>query len=165
MYSPLLIFNIHNIQEKFMKNLSIVMRLMFLLMLTTGLAACAGKDKVEATPDNMTELLRQEILDTVADADRANEAAELATQLRQIFVDAQAQRKRDIEMFHSIISNMDSTDKDFNTFFDDMNARTKKRQSQVLIINTKMKSLLTAKEWQQLEDAREKALKADLKLL
>ena len=148
-----------------MKNLSIVMRLIFLLMLITGLAACAGKDKVEATPANMTELLRQEILDTVADADRANEAAELATQLRQIFVDAQAQSTKDVEMFHSIISNMDSTDKDFNTFFDDMNAGTKKRQSQVLTINTKMKSLLTAEEWQQLQDAREKALKADLKLL
>jgi hypothetical protein len=60
---------------------------------------------------------------------------------------------------------MDSTDKDFNTLFDDMNARTKKRQSQVLSINTKMKSLLTAEEWQLLHDAREKALKADLKLL
>jgi hypothetical protein len=148
-----------------MKNLSMVMRLIILLMLITGLAACAGEDKVEATPANMTELLRQEILDTVADADRANEAAELGAQLRRIFVDAQAQSTKDVEMFHSIISNMDSTDKDFNTFFDDMNARAKKRQSQVLSINTKMKSLLTAKEWQQLEDAREKALKADLKLL
>jgi hypothetical protein len=165
MYSPLLIFNIHNIQEKFMNNISMVMRLVFLLMLITGLAACSGKDKVEATADNMTEQLRQEILDTVADADRANEAAELGAQLRRIFVDAQAQSKKDVEMFHSIISNMDSTDKDFNTLFDDINASTKKRQSQVLSINTKMKSLLTAEEWQLLQDAREKALKADLKLL
>ena len=148
-----------------MNNISRVMRLIFLSMLIIGLSACSGKDKVEATPANMTELLRQEILDTVVDADRANEAAELATQLRQIFVDAQAQSTKDVAMFHSIISNMDSTDKDFNTFFDDMNAGTKKRQSQVLSINLKMKSLLTAEEWQQLEDAREKALKADLKLL
>ena len=148
-----------------MKNLSMVMRLLFLLMLITGLAACSGKDKVEATPDNMTDQLRQEILDTVADADRANEAAELGAQLRRIFVDAQAQSTNDVETFQSIISNMDSTDKDFNTFFDDINARTKKRQSLVLSINTKMKSLLTAEEWQLLQDAREKALKADLKLL
>lgn len=148
-----------------MKTLPIVFRRIFLLLLITGLAACAGKDKAEATPDNMTEQLRQEILNTVADADRANEAAELAAQLRQIFVDSQAQSKKDIEMFHSIISNMDSADADFNTFFDDMNARSKKRQLKVLNIHEKMKSLITAKEWQQLEDAREKALKADLKLL
>jgi hypothetical protein len=148
-----------------MKMLKTSCQRFLLLLLITGITACAGKDKVEATPDNMTELLRQEILSTVADADRANEAAELAAQLRQIFVDSQAQSEKDVEMFHSIISNMDSTDKDFNTFFDEMNARSKKRQSQVLSINTKMKSLLTAKEWQQLEDAREKALEADLKLL
>ncbi len=71
-----------------MKTLVVHLRRIFLLLLITGLVACAGKDKAEATPKNMTEQLRQEILSTVADKDRANKAAALAENLRYIFVDA-----------------------------------------------------------------------------
>ena len=148
-----------------MKKLPIVLRPIFLLLLITGLAACAGKDKVEATPENMTEGLRQEILNIVNDTGRANQAAELADQLRQIFVDAQTQSKVDVDDFHALSHNFDATDAEFNAFFDGINSRGKERQSRVLKVHEKMKSLLTAKEWAQLEDAREDALKVDLKLL
>lgn len=165
MYSPLLIFNIHNIQEKFMKKSPIVLRRILLLLLITGLAACAGKDKDEATPDNMTEQLRQEIIKVVADTDRANEAAELAAHLRQIFVDAQVHEKKDIENFRALNVDFDSTDAELNAFFDGINARGNERQRKVLAIHEKMKTLITAEEWDQLDDARKKALETDLKLL
>ena len=143
----------------------IVLRRLFLLLLVTGLAACAGKDKAEATSENMTEGLRQEILKIVSDADRANQAAELADQLKQTFVDAHAQSKIDVEDFHALNRNFDTTDAEFNAFFDGINSRGRERQSRVLVIHEKMKGLLTDKEWAQLQDAREDALKVDLKLL
>ena len=140
-------------------------RLILLVLLAAGIVACAGKDKVEATPENMTELLRQEILKIVSDPARANEAAELTTQLKQIFVDAHTQSKVDIDDFHALSRNFDTTDAEFNAFFDGINSRGRERQSRVLKIHEKMKGLLTAKEWAQLEDARKDALKVDLKLL
>ena len=140
-------------------------RLILLVLLAVGVAACAGKNKVEPTPENMTEQLRQEILNIVSDPVRANQAAELTTQLKQIFVDAHAQSKEDIETFRSLKANFDATDAEFNAFFDGINSRGKERQSRVLAINIKMKNLLTAKEWAQLEDARKDALEVDLKLL
>jgi len=149
-----------------MKTLPVRLRRIFLLLLISGLAAaCAGKDKAEATPKNMTEQLRQEILNTVADKDRANKAAALAENLRYIFVDAHAQSKKDIEAFHSLQANYDTTDAEYNAFFDGINTRGKERQKRVLAIHEKMKALLTAKEWTKLEDVREDALKIDLKLL
>lgn len=148
-----------------MKTIAVHLRRIIWLLLITSLVACAGKDKAEATPDNMTEQLRQEILNTVADKDRANKAAALAESLRYIFVDAHEQLKKDIETYRTLDANFDSTDADFKSYFDSMNARGKERQDRVLAINEAMKSLLTAKEWQQLEDARKKALETDLKLL
>ena len=140
-------------------------RLILLVLLAAGMVACAGKDKVEATPENMTEQFRQEILMVVSDADRANQAVELAGQLKQIFVDSHAQLKVDIDDFHALNRNFDTTDAEYNAFFDGINSRGKERQSRVLDIHEKMKGLLTAKEWAQLEDAREDALKVDIKLL
>lgn len=149
----------------FMKLSLTVNRLILLVLLAAGMAACAGKDKVEATPENMTEQLREEILNIVRDVDRASQAAELTDQLKQIFVDAHAQSKVDIDDFHALNRNFDATDAGFNAFFDGINSRGRERQSRVLKIHVKMKSLLTAKEWAQLEDAREDALKVDIKLL
>ena len=148
-----------------MKTLAVHLRRILLLLLITGLVACAGKDKVEATPDNMTEQLRQEILNTVADKDRANKAAALAENLRYIFVDAHEQSKKDIEAFHLLQAKYDTTDAEFNAFFDGINARGKERQKRVLAINEEMKAQLTASEWAKLEDVREDALKIDLKQL
>lgn len=148
-----------------MESLAIIFRRIFLLLLITGLAACAGKDKAEATPKNMTEQFREEILNTVADKDRANKAAALAENLRHIFVDAHAQSKKDIEAFHSLQDNYETTDAEFNAFFDGINRRGKERQKRVLAINEEMKAQLTASEWAKLEDVREEALKIDLKQL
>ena len=148
-----------------MKLLSTINRLILLVFFAAGMAACAGKDKVEATPENMTEQLRQEILKTVSDADRAKQAAELTDQLKHIFVDAHTQLKIDIHDFHALNRNFDTTDAEYNAFFDGINSRGKERQSRVLDIHEKMKGLLTAKEWAQLEDAREDALNVDIKLL
>jgi len=148
-----------------MKTIKTSCQRFFLLLLITGITACAGKDKVEVAPDNMTEQLRQEIIKVVADTDRANEAAELAAHLRQIFVDAQVQEKKDIENFRSLNVDFDSTDAELNAFFDGINARGNERQRKVLAIHEKMKTLITAEEWDQLDDARKKALETDLKLL
>ena len=148
-----------------MKALPVRFYRLSLLLLMTGLFACAGNDKVEATPENMTELLRQEILATVDDVDRANQAAELAEQLKQVFVGAHEQSKKDVDTYRSLNANFDSTDEDFKKYFDGINARGKERQEEVVTIHEKLKSLLTAEEWQLLEDARKKALKIDLKLL
>ena len=148
-----------------MKFLSTINRLILLVLLAAGLVACAGKDKVEATPENMTEQFRQEILKIVSDAERAKPAAELADQLKQIFVDSHAQLKVDIDDFHALNRNFDTTDAEYNAFFDGINSRGKERQSHVLGIHEKMKALLTAKEWSQLEYAREDALNVDIKLL
>ena len=148
-----------------MKSSPTINRLILLVLLAVAMVACAGKDKVDATPENMTEQFRQEVLKTVSDTDRANQAAELAGQLKQIFVDAHAQSKVDIDNFHALNRNFDTTDAELNAFFGGMNSRGKERQSRVLNIHEKMKGLLTAKEWAQLEDAREDALKVDIKLL
>ena len=148
-----------------MKLLSTINRLILLVFLAAGLAACAGKDKVEDTPENMTEQLRQEVLKTVSDPDRAKQAAELTDQLKHIFVAAHTQLKIDIDDFYALNRNFDTTDAEFNAYFDGINTRGRQRQSRVLDIHVKMKALLTAKEWAQLEDAREDALKVDIKLL
>lgn len=148
-----------------MKLLPTINRLILLVFLAAGMAACAGKDKVEPTPENMTEQLRQEILNIVSDSVRANEAAELTIQLKQIFVDAHTQSKADVDDFHALRRNFDTMDAEFNAFFDGINSRGKERQSRVLSIHEKMKNLLTTKEWAQLEDARKDALEVDLKLL
>ena len=148
-----------------MKLLSVINRLILLVLLAAAMVACAGKDKVEATPENMTEQLRQETLKIVSDADRAKQAAELTGQLKQIFVAAHTQLKVDIDDFHALNRNFDTTDVEFNAFFDGINSRGRERQSRVLDIHVKMKGLLTAKEWAQLEDTREDALKLDIKLL
>jgi hypothetical protein len=148
-----------------MKKLPIVFRQIFLLLLITGLAACAGKDKQEKTPDYVTGQLRQEILKTVTDPERASQAAELADSLKQIFAESDKQYKTDFETFQSINANFDATDAELQAFFDRINSQAKNRQARVLAIHEKMRTLLTAEEWKQLNDAREDALKVDLKLL
>lgn len=148
-----------------MKKLPIVFRRIFLLLLITGLAACAGKDKQEKTPDHVTGQLRQEILKTVTDPERAGQAAELAESLKQIFAESDKQYKTDFETFQSINANFDATDAELQDFFDRINSQAKNRQARVLAIHEKMRTLLTAEEWKQLNDAREDALKVDLKLL
>jgi hypothetical protein len=129
------------------------------------MVACAGKDKVEATPENMTEQFRQEILKTVTDPERASQAASLAESLKQIFAESDKQYKTDFETFQSINANFDATDAELQAFFDSINSQAKNRQARVLAIHEKMRTLLTAEEWEQLNDAREDALKVDLKLL
>ena len=148
-----------------MKKLPIVFRRIFLLLLITGLAACAGKDKQEKTPDHVTDQLRQEILKTVTDPERASQAASLAESLKQIFAESDKQYKTDFETFQSINANFDATDAELQDFFDRINSQAKNRQARVLAIHEKMRTLLTAEEWKQLNDAREDALKVDLKLL
>jgi len=148
-----------------MKTLPVVYRRIFLLLLITGLVACAGKDKKEDTPDQMTEQFRQEILSTVADPERANKAAKLADKLRELFVDAEQQYKKDFETFRSLNANYDAKETAFQGFFMNMNNQARVRQKRVLEIHAKMQKVLTAEEWAKLEDARKKALKTDLKLL
>lgn len=148
-----------------MKKLPIVFRRIFLLLLITGLAACTGKDKQEKTPDHVTGQLHQEILKTVTDPERASQAASLAESLKQIFAESDKQYKTDFETFQSINANFDTTDAELQAFFDRINSQAKNRQARVLAIHEKMRTLLTAEEWKQLNDAREDALKVDLKLL
>ena len=137
-------------------------RLVFLLIFALGLSACAGKDKKEETADAMTEQFRQEILTTVTDPKRAKKAANLADQLRQLFADAERQYKKDFETFRSLNANFDTKETAFQGFFMNMNNQARARQKRVLEIHAKMQELLTAQEWEDLEKAREKALKIDL---
>lgn len=148
-----------------MKKLPIVFRQIILLILIAGVASCAGKDKQEKTPDLVTGQLQQEILKTVTDPERASQAADLADSLKQIFAEADKQYKTNFETFESINANFDATDAELQVFFDNINSQGKKRQARVLAIHEKMRTLLTAEEWKQLSDAREDALKVDLKLL
>ena len=148
-----------------MKKSPIVLRRIFLLLLITGLAACAGKDKQEKTPDHVTGQLHQEILKTVTDPERTSQAASLAESLKQIFAESDKQYKTDFETFQSINANFDATDAELQAFFDRINSQAKNRQARVLAIHEKMRALLTVEEWKQLNDAREDALKVDLKLL
>ena len=134
-------------------------------MLAFGLSACAGKDNKDDTPDAMTEQFRQEILQTVSDVDRAEKAAKLADQLRALFVDAEKQNTKDLETFRSLNASYDARETAFQGFFMNMNNQARARQQRVLEIHAKMQKLLTADEWKKLEDARKKALKADLKYL
>lgn len=135
----------------------------FVMVLMMGLSACAGSDKKEDTPDQMTEQLRQEILNTVSDPDRAKKAAKLADQLRALFVDAEKQYNKDFNTFRSLNANYDARETAFQGFFMNMNTQARARQKRVLEIHAKMQKLLTAEEWEKLEDARNKALKVDLK--
>ena len=135
------------------------------LVLVLALSACAGKDKKEDTPDQMTEQFRQEILTTVSDPDRAGKAANLADQLRLLFVDAEKQYLKDFETFRSLNANYDARKTSFQGFFMNVNNQARARQKRVLEIHAKMQKLLTAEEWAQLEEARKKALKVNLKLL
>ena len=139
--------------------------LILVLMLILGLSACAGKDKKEDTPDQMTEQFRQEILSTVADPERANKTAKLADKLRELFVDAEQQYKKDFDTFRSLNANYDARETAFQGFFMNMNNQARARQKRVLEVHAKMQKLLTAEEWGKLEDARKKALKVDLKQL
>lgn len=134
-------------------------------MLMLGLSACAGKDKKEDTPDQMTEQFRQEILNTVTDPERADKAAKLADKLRELFVDAEQQYKKDFEIFRSLNANYDAKETAFQGFFMNMNNQARARQKRVLEIHAKMQKVLTAEEWEKLEDARKKALQTDLKQL
>ena len=148
-----------------MKLLAEYRLLALVLLLALGLTACAGKDKKEETPDQMTEQFRQEILNTVSDPERAEKAAKLADQLRELFVDAEKQNTKDFDTFRSLNANYDARETAFQGFFMNMNNQARARQKRVLEIHAKMQKLLTADEWKQLEDARKKALKADLKHL
>ena len=134
-------------------------------MLILGLSACAGKDKKEEIPDQMTEQFRQEILNTVDDPDRADKAAKLADKLRLLFVDAEKQHIKDFDTFRSLNANYDAKETAFQGFFMNMNNQARARQKRVLEIHAKMQKLLTADEWKKLEDVREDALKIDLKTL
>ena len=138
---------------------------MLVLILAVGLTACAGKDKGDPTPDQMTGQLRQEILSTVNDPARAEDAAALAEQLRQLFVAAQSQLQGDMKTYESMNADFNSTRAEFEAFFDGVNTRAEARQNKVLGIHSKMQALLTTQEWKQLKHARKKALKTDLKLL
>lgn len=148
-----------------MNSLSEYRLLTLALILMLGLSACAGKDKKEDTPDQMTEQFRQEILSTVADPERADKAAKLADKLRELFVDAEQQYKKDFETFRSLNANYDAKETAFQGFFMNMNNQARARQKRVLEVHVKMQKLLTAEEWEKLEDARKKALKVDLKQL
>lgn len=132
------------------------------LLLVLALSACAGKDKKEDTPDQMTEQFRQEILESVQDTERAEKAAKLAGQLRELFVDAEQQYKKDFDTFRSLNTNYDAKKSSFQGFFMNVNNQARARQKRVLEIHAKMQKLLTAEEWEQLEKARKKALKINL---
>lgn len=140
-------------------------RLALVLILGLGLTACAGKDKESETPDQLMEQFRQEILSTVGDADRAEQAAALAEQLKQGFVATQSQLQVDMETFRSMNADFNATEAQFQAFFEGLNAQARARQNQAVAIHSKMKALLTAEEWKQLNDAREDALQTVLKLL
>ena len=148
-----------------MKNSIAVYRLVLVLMLGLGLTACVGKDKDSQTPGQLTELFRQEVLSTVGDADRAEQAAALAEQLRQAFVMEQNQLQVDMKTFQSMNADFNTTEAEFKAFFDGLNTRIESTQNQVVAIHSKMQTLITAEEWKQLKPTRKNALKTDLKLL
>ena len=137
-------------------------RFALIVLLVVGLSACAGKDRKEDTPDQMTAQFRQEILNTVSDPERAEKAAKLADQLRNLFADAERQYKKDFETFRSLNANYNARESAFQGFFMTMNNQARARQKRVLEVHAKLQKLLTAQEWEQLEEARKKALKADL---
>ena len=136
-----------------------------LVILSLGLSACAGKDKKDKTPDAMTEQFRQEILESVEDPERAEKAAKLAGQLRELFAEAERQSRKDFDTFRSLNANYDTKKSSFQGFFMNMNNQARARQKRVLEIHAKMQKLLTAEEWETLEKAREEALKVDLKYM
>ena len=148
-----------------MKAFNTPCHIVLLLTLVLGLSACAGKDRKEDTPDQMTEQFRQEILNTVNDPDRAEKAAKLADQLRKLFADAEKQYKKDFETFRSLNANYGARESAFQGFFLTMNNQARARQKRVVEIHAKMQKLLTADEWDVLEKARENALKVDLKYM
>jgi len=100
----------------------------------------------------------------VGDADRAEQAAALAEQLKQGFVATQSQLQVDMKVFRSMNADFNATEAQFQAFFEGLNAQAKNRQNQAVAIHSKMKALLTAEEWKQLNDAREDALQTVLKL-
>ncbi|MEH6571229.1 MAG: hypothetical protein V7709_19265 [Halioglobus sp.] len=142
-----------------------VYRLALVLMLGLGLSACAGKDKESETPEQLMDLFRQEILSTVGDADRAEQALALAEQLEQGFVATQSQLQVDMETVRSMNADFNATETQFQAFFEGLNAQAGTRQNQAVAIHSKMQALLTADEWKQLKHARNDALQTVLKLL
>jgi len=71
----------------------------------------------------------------------------------------------DMETFRSMNADFNATEEQFQAFFEGLNAQAGSRQNQAVAIHSKMKALLTAEEWKQLNDAREDALQTVLKLL
>jgi septin family protein len=155
-----LLNRIHN-----MNTLITYRHLVLLVILLPGLSACAGKDMKDKTPDAMTEQFRLEILESVQDPERAEKAAKLAGQLREQFVEAERQYKKDFDTFRSLNANYDANKSSFQGFFMNMNNQARARQKRVLEIHAKMQKLLTAEEWETLEKSREKALNINLKYM
>ena len=135
------------------------------VILSIGLSACAGKDRNDETPDAMTEQFREEILESVQDPERAEKAVKLAVQLRQLFIEAEKQFKKDFDTFRSLNANYDAKKSSFQGLFMNMNNQARARQKRVLEIHAKMQKLLTAEEWDKLEKARKNALEVDLKYM
>ena len=147
-------------------NTNIEYRLIALaLMLALGLSACVGKDKPDQSPDQMTEQYRQEILNTVADPERAEKALKLAGQLRDLYAEAEQQYKKDFETFRSLNANYDARKSAFQGFFMNMNNQARARQKHVLKLHAKLQELLTAEEWEALENTRKDAIKVELKYM
>ena len=141
-------------QGSFVKIITIQRLSTLVLILTLALSGCAGKDNKEETTDPMTEQLRQDILSTVTDPDRADKVAKLAEQLRQLFADAERQHRKDFEIFRSLNVSYDTKETAFQGFFMNMNNQARARQRRVLEIHAKMQKLLTAEEWEQLAQSR-----------
>jgi thiamine biosynthesis lipoprotein ApbE len=136
------------------------------VLVALSLVGCANmkKSPVEKMQDAFTDA-RTKVLSAVADPERAAQANALLVQLEQNFADTRETTRSHKNKLAALNQNYDATRADMAEQMELILAAVAANQQRVLHIRTQLLALLTPAEWDDIDKARSKALKAAAKAL
>ena len=143
-----------------------MLRNALLILAVLAMAACAGRDESPAdNADQAFDDVAAMIKSVVADPERASRATALIAELRQDLRDVAANVQERRASFVEMSSNYDVSRAELETLLSDVRATARSHEEAVSGVHRELRDILTAEEWDALEDGQSDALAAALAAL
>jgi hypothetical protein len=134
------------------------------LMLAALVIVSAGCANRKQSPDDEAQSafddVRAEIQSAVVDPERALKAQALISELQQEFIDVGQTIRSRRAKFIALYANYDSTRADIDASLDEIRSAASSNQEEIGSVHRQLVDLLTAEEWDAVEEEHSEALSA-----
>ena len=123
-----------------------VLRILSVLLVLTGCSHEPKPTSLVSAKEAFNDL-RIVVRDEIKDPARSAGVIGLVDEMEKLMIEAAEARKSHDDRIRNMIKNYDASEEDFRSAFHEFNEKKVDRQSRLLVIDQRARSLTTAKEW------------------